>query len=220
MLTNVPVCARAGRAKLGKGLSKGSDCVCACSGASAEAWRKAGQIHREGQVHRGIVHLAIVGRTGATCQRLARGDTGTHNSDCSGDVMYNREARKAELFRNSKYQKGMSSVKCAHALSQQTNTCRRAYNRRYIRYRCAHTRTNHLITSPLSARQILSIIHRDKGSRQRVVSQRSESSQQTYLTWNSRARQNWTLNCQSAQKTFCLAHTCTLPPSTSALSVC
>lgn len=94
MLTNVPVCARAGRAKLGKGLSKGSDCVCACSGASAEAWHKAGQIHREGQVHRGIVHLAIVGRTGATCQRLARGDTGTHNSDCSGDVMYNREARK------------------------------------------------------------------------------------------------------------------------------
>lgn len=105
MLTNVPVCARAGRAKLGKGLSKGSDCVCACSGASAEAWHKAGQSHREGQVHRGIVHLAIVGRTGATCQRLARGDTGTHNSAHSGDVMYNREARKAELLRNSKCRK-------------------------------------------------------------------------------------------------------------------
>ena len=115
MLTNVPVCARASRAKLGKGLSKGSDCVCACSGASTEAWHKAGQSHQEGQVHRGIVHLAIVGRTGATCQRLARGDTGTPNSDCSGDVMYNREARKART--PQKYWKCMLSVK---SLSKQT----------------------------------------------------------------------------------------------------
>lgn len=56
-------------AKLGTGLSVGSKGACSCSGASTEAWHKSRWCHQEGQVQWGIVHLAIVGRTGATCQQ-------------------------------------------------------------------------------------------------------------------------------------------------------
>ena len=69
MPANARLYARLSHAKLGKGLSTGSNCVCACSGASTEAWLKAGSATKRGQVHWGIVHLAIVGRTGATCQQ-------------------------------------------------------------------------------------------------------------------------------------------------------
>ena len=52
----------------------GSNRVCPCSGASTEAWHKAGSATKRGRCTRGMVHLAMVGRTGATCERLGGGE--------------------------------------------------------------------------------------------------------------------------------------------------